>query len=181
MIFFNSKLLYTPALELFEFNQHALVIDFETVGAAEFTEPIEVAVGNHVGEIVFESLVQPVFNPIPPPSKLKRFDRNELKQAPTWLDLWPEFSRLIENSLLIAFNAPFDRRTLAATCSRHHMTSNERGWRCAMRLITLRVGLKRSITLTEACALFGLEGGNHRAARDVTATIQLLNAVAHSI
>ena len=122
----------------------------------------------------YQSLVRPVFNPLPPPSKHKRFDQTEFAEAPEWPDVWPQLSVLIDNKLLIAYNAAFDRRALAATCSRYLLSSTERGWRCAMQLVKMVIGTRKSVTLGEACAHFGVEAGNHRAARDVLATYNLL-------
>ncbi len=47
-----------------------------------------------------------------------------------------------------------------------------------MQLVKKMLGTRRSPTLSEACAAYGLEGGNHRAARDVQATCQLLKTLA---
>jgi DNA polymerase-3 subunit epsilon len=174
---YNLKQFYTPALELYELNERALIIDTETVGAGPTVEIVEVAVADANGDICFESLVQPVFNALPPKSKHHRFDREEFSSAPHWTDVWPEIESLIKGRLLVAYNAAFDRRALAATCSRYNQSSTERGWRCAMQLVKKIVGTKRSLTLTQACAHFGLEGGNHRAACDVRATYQLLKAL----
>jgi DNA polymerase III epsilon subunit-like protein len=88
---------------------------------------------------------------------------------------------LIDSQLLVAYNASFDRRALAAMVSRHALSSPERGWRCAMQMVKQRLGTRRSLTLSEACAYFGLEGGNHRAARDVEATCCLLQALRASL
>lgn len=177
---FNVKQLYTPQLEIYELNERALIIDTETVGAGPTVEIIEIAFGDIEGEIVYETLVQPVFNALPPLSKHHRFSRAELKEAPFWKDIWPQVSAIMEGRLLVAYNAAFDRRALAAECSRYHQSSTERGWRCAMQLVKKQVGTKRSPTLSEACAFYGLEGGNHRAGRDVQATCQLLKAIAAS-
>ena len=68
-----------------------------------------------------------------------------------------------------------------ATCARHHNDSQERGWRCAMQLVKKVVGVKKSLPLAEACALYGLPGGTHRAGADVEATYHLLNALKNSI
>lgn len=174
---FNVKQLYTPPLELYELNERALIIDTETVGAGPTVEIIELAIGDVQGQIVYETLVQPVFNALPPPSKHQRFSRAELKSAPVWKEVWPQVCAVIDGRLLIAYNAAFDRRAFAAECSRYHQSSTERGWRCAMQLVKKQVGTKRSPTLTEACAFYGLEGGNHRAGRDVLATCQLLKAI----
>lgn len=174
---FNTKQLYTPALELYELNERTLIIDTETIGAGPTIEVIEIALGDTHGRIVYETLVQPVFNPLPPPSKHHRFVKAELLNAPHWTDIWPELSALVEGRLLVAYNAAFDRRALAATCSRYHHATRERGWRCAMQLTKRMTGTKRSLTLEDACAQFGLPGGNHRAARDVQATSELLKAL----
>ena len=175
---FNVKQLYTPTLEIYEFNERALIVDTETVGAGPTVEIIEIAFGDVSGEIVYESLVQPVFNALPPPSKHHRFTRSELKDAPFWKDIWPQVSSVIDGRLLIAYNAAFDRRAFAAECARYHLSPTERGWRCAMQLVKKMAGTKRAPTLSEACAFYGLEGGNHRAGRDVQATCQLLKTLA---
>lgn len=174
---FNVKQLYTPALELHEFNERALIMDTETVGAGASVEIIEIAFGDSDGRVVFESLVRPVYNRLPPPSKHQRFDAADFERAPYWTDIWPEVSALVEGRLLIAYNAAFDRRAFAATCFRHRQTSAERGWRCAMQLVKQTTGRRKSLTLEEACACYDLPGGNHRAAYDVQATCKLLQAL----
>jgi len=174
---YNSKLLYTPALEPYELNDRALLIDTETVGAGPSVEIIEIALGDASGRIVFESLVRPVFNTLPPPSRHQRFDAADFAAAPEWPAVWPQVSELIDGKLLVAYNAAFDRRALAATCARYRLTTPERGWRCAMQLVKRRAGAKRSVTLEDACARYGVEGGCHRAARDVEATGRLLKAL----
>jgi len=177
IMLYNIKQLYTPALEAYEFNERALIVDTETIGAGAGIEIIEIAIADTAGNVVYDSLVQPVFNRLPPPSKHKRFDKAELASAPQWTEVWPEIQALIDGKLLIAYNASFDRRALAATCSRYRQVSTERGWRCAMHLIKKATGAKRALTLDEACARYGLCGGTHRALADVLATWRLLKAV----
>lgn len=180
-MYFNTKQLYTPALAIYEFNERSLIVDTETLGAGSTIEIIEIAFGNAQGEIVFQSLVRPVFNlGGPRASRESRFDKEELKSAPYWTDIWPQVSELVNNKLLIAYNAGFDRRALAAACARHQQQTEERGWRCAMQLVKQVAGVKKSLPLAEACALYGLPGGTHRAAADVRATYQLLNALKNS-
>lgn len=171
---FNIKQLYTPALEPYEFNENALIVDTETVGAGPTIEIIEIAFGDVNGHILYETLVRPIFNPLPVPSKHQRFERTAWSDAPHWTDIWPQIAALIDRRLLIAYNAPFDRRAFAATCSRYQQSSTERGWRCAMPLVKKATGTKKSLTLSQACAHFGLAGGNHRAGQDVRALHQLL-------
>lgn len=180
-MYFNTKQLYTPALAIYEFNERALIVDTETVGAGSTTEIIEIAFGDAMGEIIFQSLVRPVFNTGARLSKESRFDKAELEGAPYWTDIWPQVSELVRNRLLIAYNAGFDRRALAASCERHNQATEERGWRCAMQLVKQVAGVKKSLPLAEACALYGLPGGTHRAAADVKATYHLLHALKNSL
>ncbi|CAN5451153.1 MAG: 3'-5' exonuclease [Pyrinomonadaceae bacterium] len=176
-MFYVQQQLYTPALEIHEFNRQALLLDTETVGSGHLTEIIEIALGDCAGHIIFQTLVQPVFNPLPRPSKHQRFERAEFAVAPDWPQVWPEIATLIDNKILVAYNAAFDRRALAATCARYRLPSPERGWRCAMQLVKKLTGAKRNPTLNDACAYFGVAGGNHRAARDVEATYDLLQKI----
>ena len=180
-MYFNSKQLYTPALEIYEFNERSLIVDTETVGSGATVEIVEIAFGDCEGRIVFESLVHPVFNPLPRASRQSPFNLEELERAPYWTDIWPQVSELVNNRLLIAYNAGFDRRAVAAACDRHQQQTEERGWRCAMQLVKQVAGVKKSLPLAEACALYGLPGGTHRAAADVSATYHLLNALKNSV
>ena len=177
---YTLKQFYTPPLHAHEFNERALIIDTETIGAGPQIEIIEIALCDSRGEIVFDTLVRPTFNPLPAPSKHRRFAREEFESAPHWPDVWPRLAPLIEGKLLIAYNAAFDRRALAATCARFRQRSEERGWRDALQLVKQALGTKKSVTLSDACARYGVEGGNHRAARDVLAVYVLLRALLSS-
>jgi DNA polymerase III epsilon subunit-like protein len=173
-VYYDKKQLYTPALEPYEFNERALIVDTETVGAGPLIEVIEVALCDTEGRVVYETLAQPVFNPLPKPSAHHRFDRAEFAAAPAWEDIFPAFNEHIAGRLLIAYNATFDRRALAATCSRYRQTTDEWAWRDAMQFVKKALGVKKSLSLAEACAAVGLPGGTHRAADDIRATQALL-------
>lgn len=174
---YNSRQPYTPALELYEFNERSLIIDTETVGAGAEVEVVEVALGDCAGRLVYHSLVRPVYNKLPRSTKEQRFDLAEFERAPYWEEVWASLAPLVENRLLIAYNAAFDCRALAAMRARHRQAPTERGWRCAMQLLKRVAGTKKNPTLAEACALYGLEAGNHRADRDVLATCRLLRSL----
>jgi DNA polymerase-3 subunit epsilon len=174
---YTSKQAYTPPLHAHEFNEHALIIDTETVGAGPQIEIVEVALGDTRGEIIFSTLVKPLYNRLPPSSKHQRFERGEFERAPTWPEVWPHLCGLIDGKLLVAYNASFDRRALAATLARFAQSSPERGWRCVLQLVRQAMGVRKTPTLADACAHFGVEGGNHRAERDVRATYRLLRSL----
>jgi DNA polymerase III epsilon subunit-like protein len=176
-VLYNTKQSYTPPLEPYEFNRNALIIDTETVGTGPLIEIVEIALGDIEGNIVYDTLIHPAYNRLPRSTKLQRFEKGEFDQAPEWTAIWPDLHALISGKLLIAYNASFDRRAVAAMCARHRHTSTERGWRCAMELARRTLGIRRALTLVEACAHYGLEGGTHRAARDVEATACLIKSL----
>lgn len=176
-VLYNTKHSYTPALELYEFNDRSLIIDTETVGAGAEVEVVEIALGDCEGKIFYHSLVRPTFNKLPRSTKGQRFDLTEFDDAPYWDEVWEKVAPVIDNKLLIAYNASFDCRALAAERARHRQSPTERGWRCAMQLVKRLIGAKKNLTLSDACALYGLEAGNHRADRDVLATWRLIRAV----
>ena len=178
---YNVRQSYTPPLEPYELNERALIIDTETVGSGPSVEVVEVAVCDHRGELVYDSLVRPLYNRLPRSTKEQRFDLTEFARAPAWDEAWAGLAPLLEGKLLIAYNAAFDRRALSAMCARSHTRSNERGWRCAMQLVKRALAVRGNLTLSEACARHGLVGGNHRAAQDVLATYRLLVAVRESL
>ena len=174
---YNARQSYTPALDPCEFNERSLIIDTETVGAGPEVEVVELALGDCEGRIVYHTLVRPLYNRLPRATRAtdaQRFARDEFDAAPEWAEVWAAVAPLLDNRLLIAYNAAFDRRALAAMRERNRQESNERGWRCAMQLAKARVGTKKNLTLTEACAHYGLQGGTHRADADVLATYRLL-------
>ena len=176
-VLYNTKQSYTPPLEPYEFNRHALIVDTETVGSGALIEIVEIALGDIDGNIIYHSLIYPIHNPLPRTTKFQRFDKAEFADAPEWPVMWPDLEALINGKLLIAYNAAFDRRAIAAMCARHRHTSPERGWRCAMELARRTLGIRRSLTLKDACAKYGLEGGNHRADYDVVATARLIKSL----
>jgi DNA polymerase III epsilon subunit-like protein len=176
-VLYNARQSYTPALDPCEFNERSLIIDTETVGTGPSIEVVEIALGDCEGRIVYNSLVSPLYNHLPRSTRAQRFAQDEFASAREWSEVWAEVAPLLDNRLLIAYNAAFDRRALAAMRVRHRQESTERGWRCAMQLAKTRVGTKKNLSLTEACAHFGLEGGTHRADADVLATYRLLRRI----
>lgn len=177
LVLYNTKQSYTPPLEPYEVNRQALIIDTETVGSGPHVEIVEIALGDIDGNIVYHSLVQPVYNPLPRSTKNQRFDKAEFAMAPEWPVMWPDLDALMSGKIMIAYNAAFDRRAIAAMCARHRHTSSERGWRCAMELARRTLGIRRALTLEEACSHYGVEGGNHRADKDVEATARLIRSL----
>lgn len=144
------------------------------VGKGAGVEVVEIALGDCKGQIVYHSPVRPAFKRPPRSTKGQRFDSSEFEGAPYWDEVWEKVAPLVDDRLLIAYNTSFDCRALAAECARHRQRSDELGWRCAMQLVKRVVGTEKNLTLSEACAVYDLEAGNHWADKDVLATWRLL-------
>jgi hypothetical protein len=82
-MFYNAKQTY-PAARTLRTIRAALVVDAETVEAGPTAEVIEIALGDAEGRILFESLVRPAFNRLPP-SMHHRFERGEFASATDWV------------------------------------------------------------------------------------------------
>src|ERR1051325_7054557 len=126
-VLYNARQSYTPALDPCEFNERSLIIDTETVGAGPSIEIVELALGDCRGRIVAHTLVRPLYNRLPRATKTQRFTHLEFADAPEWAEVWAAVAPLLENRLLIAYNAAFDRRALAAMRVRNRQEANERG------------------------------------------------------
>src|ERR1051325_5839895 len=80
-VLYNARQSYTPALDPCEFNERALIIDTETVGAGPSVEVVEVAVGDCEGRIVYHTLVRPLYNRLPRATRAQRFRPEEFEGA----------------------------------------------------------------------------------------------------
>jgi DNA polymerase-3 subunit epsilon len=97
-----------------------------------------------------------------------------LTDAPVWDTVWNNLQPLIIGRTLIAYNAPFDRRMIELMNARYCLAQPLLRWRCAMRFVKERTGLRHSLSLFEACSQYGIEPGTHRASSDARATAALL-------
>lgn len=95
--------------------KRCIVIDTETTGIDKNSEIIEVGIIDHTGKVLFDSLIKPV-HPIPAEVTAINGITNEMvANAPTWDQVYNEIKQIVEENLLVAFNAEFDLRMLAQT------------------------------------------------------------------
>lgn len=155
-------------------------IDFETTGLfpENHDRAIEVAVvhSDPSGTITgrWETLINPQRD-------LGRQDihgisAREILAAPTFGDIADELIDLVSGRVIVAHNASFDMRFLAAELSRaNYWPGSELAHVCTMRLARTYLGGGGS--LSDCCAAFDITlSGAHRAAVDALATAELLAA-----
>jgi DNA polymerase III subunit epsilon len=94
-------------------DQKPIYLDTETTGLDDRAEIVEIAVLDHDGAPLFESLVKPRY-PIPADAaRIHGISNAAVAGAPTWGDLWPQIEPFLQGRTVGIFNADFDLRMLA--------------------------------------------------------------------
>jgi DNA polymerase-3 subunit epsilon len=165
---------YTLPLHPSEVLDRALILDTETTGRSLTAEIIEVAVCDLHGRLLFESLARPSVNHPRSAARLHQLAVDDLLNAPSWEEVWRELAPLLDGKIVVAWNANYDRRMIESMVERYALSLPEIKWRCAMQFAKEKLGLRRSLTLEDACRRFEITPGTHRAETDVRATAKLL-------
>lgn len=93
----------------------------------------------------------------------------ELKDQPAFAELWPEISAFMAGaSYLIAHNAPFDRKVLAACCEANDLPMPDLPFLCTLRGARKRLKLPR-YSLDIVCEHLGINLNHHHAGSDALA------------
>ncbi|MEZ4638489.1 MAG: 3'-5' exonuclease [Caldilineaceae bacterium] len=93
--------------------QKPIYLDTETTGLDDRAEIIEIAILDHDGAPLFESLVKPRY-PIPADAaRIHGISNATVTDAPAWPDLWPQIEMILRERTVGIYNADFDLRMLA--------------------------------------------------------------------
>lgn len=165
--------------------QRPIYLDTETTGLNHRAEIIEIAILDHDGSTLLETLVKPR---LPIPREVVRIHGitdYHVRNAPTWAEIWPQVESIIQQRLIGIYNAEFDLRmidqchkTARLDCSIDGLTSF-----CIMKLYARFHGERRNNSfrwqsLANAATQCRLSLVNsHRAADDA----RLARAVLHHI
>ena len=89
-----------------------MVFDTETTGLYYGAQVVEIAIVDHQGKPLLDSLVRPTA-PIPASaSAIHGITDNDVAGAPTLVDLWPTIASAWRTGTLFAYNLPYDLRVL---------------------------------------------------------------------
>lgn len=118
----KRRMTYDQAKAQLLFNDYntadSVILDTETTGLYD-AEIVEVAVIDLDGDVVFHSLVKPVHE-IPESATAVHGITNEMvKDAPSWLEVWEKLFALIEDRLVLIYNAEFDTRLMIESFEAH--------------------------------------------------------------
>jgi DNA polymerase-3 subunit epsilon len=168
-------------------NLQPVVLDTETTGLGNYDEIIEIALVDHEGKVIYESLVRPTIEIPPDSTRINRITNEMVKTAPSWQEVWNQVQPLIYRKRVVIYNAEFDVRLMQQT---HRIAriawSNSFTPVCLMKLFAAYLGEWNSykqdfrfVTLEKAGALSGIKLPNsHRAADDTLLAYALLKHLA---
>src|ERR671921_1058929 len=153
-----------------------IYLDTETTGFGPRAEIVDIAVVSSAGEVVLESLVQPTRRIPADATAIHGITNADVKDAPTWCDLYEDLLRVLVGRRIIVYNVIFDRQMVNQACERYALAAPAADWECAMRKYAGFYGnwdsgkrWYRFQKLERAVLAFGAEPGGHRAAADAFA------------
>lgn len=149
----------------------AVIVDTETTDLDGVV--VEIAVVDAAdGRVLLDTLVHPGGELVAAGARqVHGITDEELAAAPHWREVVPRFLQAVGGRRVLAYNAAFDRRRIAATQERAGLDAavlpGEERWECLMeaRSVWERVGRRLRL------------GGGHRAAQDALAALEVLRAM----
>jgi DNA polymerase-3 subunit epsilon len=92
-----------------------IYLDAETTGMEERDEIIEIAIIDHDGSTLVDSLVKPVGKISPDVHAIHGISDEMVKSAPTWPEMWQLLEKSMRGRVVGIYNADFDIRMMKQT------------------------------------------------------------------
>jgi len=153
-----------------------VTIDFETA-TSQRDSPCEIGLTFVEEGSIIETkswLIKPWYEEFNPFNvRIHGITSEEVKDAPTFKQLWPELNTLLDGNFLIAHNAAFDMSVLRATLIRYNISFPTLEYACSCNFSkSVWPGLP-SYNLKSLCDMNGITFKHHRAGSDSMATAEL--------
>lgn len=171
--------------------RHPLFLDTETTGLDGEAEICDLAVIDHTGHVLLNTLVRPTRHIPPDATAIHGITDADVAGAPTFAEVGPRLAELLYSRFVIIYNADFDVRMLRQSHRAAGLPRDDRPLTvdCLMELYAEhhgdwvpRRGSYRWQSLGSAalqCGLSWPDGGAHRAATDAEMARRLLVHLAH--
>jgi len=155
-----------------------IFLDTETTGRGRQDQIIEIAVIEHRGAVLIDTLVQPTVPISPGARRVHRITEDEVADAPTFPEIWPYLIKILRSRPVIIYNWTFDCRLLRQTAEAHGIRfAPPVSVHCAMALYEAFMGKTRLADAAAACGL-PIPRPLHRAAADAELTRRLVRYMA---
>jgi len=93
-------------------NRHPLYLDTETTGVGPNDNIVEIAIIDHTGEILVDTLVKPVGRIQLEAMTIHGISNEMIENAPRWNEVWHEIESILAGRLVGIYNADFDLRMM---------------------------------------------------------------------
>lgn len=154
-----------------------IVLDTETTGLGPDRQPVQVAVVDRLGRLVFESLLRPSHPCEPAARRIHGLADEILRSAPAPAAVLATLAPLITGKTVYAYGADFDRNTLLWAYRRARLPFPSSTWWCVRDRYTETRGFPAP--LRTACEIEGIPipSGPHSAPFDARLAWELLQTV----
>jgi len=98
--------------------------------------------------------------------KIHGLTEEDVKNAPTWEEIWPEINELTKNSLLVAHSAKFDISVLIACCNYYNLPLPHFQYIDSINLFRAAYPTHQKASLDYCAHLLSVKLENHHNARD---------------
>lgn len=111
-------------------------LDTETTGFDYPAEIVEIALIDHDGSTLLDSLIRPTRRIPPDVIRIHGITDLMVQEAPTWAELWPQVAALLKDRPVGIYNADFDVKLMGYSHRAHHMLWTGAPFKpfCIMRL-----------------------------------------------
>ncbi|MDO4571478.1 MAG: 3'-5' exonuclease [Planctomycetia bacterium] len=100
-------------------------------------------------------------------------EAKDVRGCPTFRDLWEDIRSFIGQSILVAHNAPFDRRVLSSCLEWYALPQISNPWECSLQSARRNLSLP-NYQLHTVAAHFGIQFHHHDALEDAVAAAQIM-------
>lgn len=164
-------------------DSRTIYLDTETTGVDEQSEVIELSILDYRGERLFSQRFKPSRPLTEDAIRIHGITNEMLANEKPFSSYWDEITHLMDNKVVIAYNADYDRRLLIQTAQRFGLTPppsyTRPDWHCAMIAFTIYQNSGKWYKLADASNRLGLGNFNaHSAGGDTEATYEVVHALA---
>ena len=164
-----------------------LYLDTETTGLDPRAEIVEIALIDHDGAVLLDSLVKPTRRIPYDATRVHNISNEMVANAPTWAELWPQVQTLLAGRRVGIYNVEFDLRMIQQSHAAYKVAETSAGSSafCIMKLYAEYCGERGSYgdfkwqSLDKAARQCGIGLPNsHRARADALLARAVLEAMA---
>lgn len=167
------------------------ILDTETTGLnLDVDEPVEIAIIDATGKVLFDKRIKPTISIGPGASAVHGIGMDDLADAPTFAEIHDELMRVLKGRRVVIWNADYDVSMLFNAARAHKLAKPSIDSRCAMHLYARFYGEWNDYRgdykwqkLDAACDQCGIEaatipGSLHSALGDAQRTLEILRYMA---